>query len=142
MFDDANDFNDDDFSILDTLAKQEGKGNVTEEARAKKKGMKQGFIDDDEGYGGSYGYRGKFIFNRHCVTSPPDTVTNSHPLHRFYCYTSFLHEHVPERQKSQRPNGIAYTSQSVMKRSFHFFSLVKCANYFSSANCFNYTFHY
>lgn len=72
MFDDANDFNDDDFSLLDTLAKQEGKGNLTDEARARKKGMKQGFIDDDdEGYGGSYGgYRGKgkFIFNRHYVT--------------------------------------------------------------------------
>jgi hypothetical protein len=63
VFDDANDFNDDDFSVLDNYAKQEGKGNLTDEARAKKKGMKQGYIDDDEGYGGSYGgYRGKFTF--------------------------------------------------------------------------------
>jgi hypothetical protein len=62
VFDDANDFNDDDFSVLDTYSKQEGKGNLTDEARAKKKGMKQGYIDDDEGYGYGYGYRGKFTF--------------------------------------------------------------------------------
>lgn len=67
VFDDANDFNDDDFSLVDSYAKQEGKGNVTEEARAKKKGMKQGLIEDDDegGFGGSYGsygYRGNFIF--------------------------------------------------------------------------------
>lgn len=62
VFDDANDFNDDDFSLLDTYAKQEGKGNLTDESRAKK-GMKQGFIgDDDDGGYGSYGYRGKFTF--------------------------------------------------------------------------------
>lgn len=62
VLDDANDFNDDDFSLVDTYAKQEGKGNLTDEARAKnKKGMKQGYFDDDEGYGGSYGgYRGNF----------------------------------------------------------------------------------
>lgn len=62
MFDDANDFNDDDFSVLDQYAKQEGKGNLTEEARAKKKGMKQGYVDDDEGGYGSYGYRSNFTF--------------------------------------------------------------------------------
>lgn len=64
VFDDANDFNDDDFSLIDSLAKQEGKGNVTEEARAKKNGIKQGFVEDDEGgYRVSFsGYRGKFIF--------------------------------------------------------------------------------
>jgi hypothetical protein len=62
VFDDANDFNDDDFSVLDSYAKQEGKGNLTDEARAKKKGMKQGYIDDDEGYGSYVGYRGKFTF--------------------------------------------------------------------------------
>lgn len=32
VFDDANDFNDDDFSLIDSLAKQEGKGNLTDEA--------------------------------------------------------------------------------------------------------------
>lgn len=61
VFDDANDFNDDDFSVLDSFAKQEGKGNLTDEAR-KKKGMKQGYLEDDEGGYGSYGYRGKFTF--------------------------------------------------------------------------------
>lgn len=63
----ANDFNDDEFSIYDALGK--GRGNLTDEARAKnnKKGMKAGAYgggidDDDEGGYGSSGYRGNFIF--------------------------------------------------------------------------------
>lgn len=64
VFDDANDFNDDDFSLIDSLAKQEGKGNLTDEARATKKGAKLGFVDvGDIGYGGSFGgYRGNSFF--------------------------------------------------------------------------------
>lgn len=66
MIDDANDFNEDD--IFDTLSRNEG--NVTDEARARKK-MKQsagyvggggGYIEDDDGGYGYGGKRGKFSF--------------------------------------------------------------------------------